>query len=89
MCLLGLVQRFLLDKSLLWRPQGIQMKAKANMIYKSVCSTDPWRSPQPIYTLTAAAEAEQAQQLQTQENHTASFQEIVVIYKMYSAFCSN
>lgn len=58
------------------------------MIYKSVSSTDPWRSPQPIYTPTAAAGAEQAEQLQTQENHTASFQEIIVIYKMYSAFYS-
>lgn len=55
------------------------------MIYKSVSSTDPWRSPQPIYTPTAAAEAEQTEQLQTQENHTASFQEMIV---MYRPFCS-
>lgn len=59
------------------------------MIYRSVSSTEPWRSPQPIYALTAAAEAEQAEQLQTQENLTTSFQEITVIYKMYSAFCSS
>lgn len=58
------------------------------MIYKSASSTDPWRSPQPIYTLTAAAEAEQTEELQTQENHTASFQETIVIYKLYSPFCS-
>ena len=42
----------------------------------------------PIYTPTAAAEAEQTEHLQTQENSTASFQEIIVIHKTYSPFCS-
>lgn len=43
---------------------------------------------QPIYTPTAAAEAEQTEHLQTQENSTASLQEITVINNMYSPFCS-
>lgn len=58
------------------------------MMYKSV-SSRPLEKPTAHYAPTAAAEAEQDEQLQAQENHTASFQEVTVIYRMYSAFCSS
>lgn len=48
----------------------------------------PEKPTQPIYTPTAAAEAEQTEHLQAQENSMALFQGIIVIHKTQSPFCS-
>lgn len=63
-----------------WRQHDLREPSQHRLLEKPT---------QPIYTPTAAAEAEQTEHLQTEENSTASFQDIIVIHKMYSPFCSS